>query len=512
MTARVAVLSPLPPARTGVAHYVSMLLPALRERVEVEAFGSLEGYDRGAFDVAVYQLGNNPHHEFVYREAMARPGVVVLHDVVLHHLIVEMTLARGDVDGYVAALAASHGAAGAAWARGRAAGLHSEMGNFLLPASIDLARRSLAVLVHNSYAASVLRSFGVTTPIIVAPHPPTPGVRSSDVSSGRARGGVRSSDVSSAQGSGETSEDLTPLSERQTAEDLTPGGRVVGLFGFLTSAKRAEVVLEAFRRARSRDRRLRLLVVGEPAPNIAIEAFGGEGITVTGFVPDKEFGRFYSIADRLVNLRYPSAGESSGTLVRAFSAGKAVAVSDYAQFAEFPDDCVVKIPLGEGEVEALTDFLLRDIPSPAAAQRRWLDEHGSMAMTVEGYLAAIETAVRPQPTSATPAANRTLPVLPRLEIVERRGLCLLIRNIEDLTLRARSYGVPGYRVLAKFSRGGVEVGSRWIEPRGDVLPGGVMEIDLPDIGADTVRLIHAIQGMPVVDERPWAVVEIDDAR
>ena len=70
----------------------------------------------------------------------AEPGVIVLHDVVLHHLIVEMTLARGDVDGYVAALRASHGEAGEAWARGRAAGLHSEMGNFLLPASIEVAQ------------------------------------------------------------------------------------------------------------------------------------------------------------------------------------------------------------------------------------------------------------------------------------------------------------------------------------------------------------------------------------
>ena len=82
-----------------------------------------------------------------------------------------MTLARGDVDGYVAALEANHGAAGAAWARGRAAGLHSEMGNFLFPASIEVARRSRAVIVHNHYAAERLRSFGVTTPIHVVAHP-----------------------------------------------------------------------------------------------------------------------------------------------------------------------------------------------------------------------------------------------------------------------------------------------------------------------------------------------------
>ena len=168
---KVAFLSPLPPTRSGVAHYASMLLPALAERVELTAFGSLEGYRRDDFDAAIYQLGNNPHHEFVYAEAMERPGVAVLHDVVLHHLIVEMTLARGDVRGYVASLRSSHGEAGAAWAQGRAAGLHSEMGNFLLPASVEVARRSRAVIVHNRWAADRLQSLGVDTPIHIVPHP-----------------------------------------------------------------------------------------------------------------------------------------------------------------------------------------------------------------------------------------------------------------------------------------------------------------------------------------------------
>ena len=177
---RVAVLTPLPPAKSGVAHYASLVLPALARRVEVRAFDSLDGYRRGDFDDVIYQLGNNPHHEVMYAEAMREPGVIVLHDLVLHHLIVEMTLARGDAEGYVAALEASHGAAGAAWARGRAAGLHSEMGNFLLPASVEIARRSRAVIVHNHYAKERLVSFGVTTPIHVAPHPYVSESRSMD--------------------------------------------------------------------------------------------------------------------------------------------------------------------------------------------------------------------------------------------------------------------------------------------------------------------------------------------
>src|SRR6185503_12035944 len=115
--------------------------------------------------------------------------------------------------------------------------------------------------------------------------------------------------------------------------------------------------------------RLALLIVGEPAPNIDVSALQSEGIVTTGYVADDDFPAYYAVADRFVNLRYPSAGETSGTLIRAFDAGKPVAVSNYAQFAELPDDCVVKIPFGDDEVRKLTEFFLADLPSPAKAQR-----------------------------------------------------------------------------------------------------------------------------------------------
>ncbi|HEY8181789.1 MAG TPA: hypothetical protein VII32_06080, partial [Thermoanaerobaculia bacterium] len=104
---KVAMYTPMPPTRTGVAHYASMLAPALAEKVELEVITENR---EPRTENAIYQLGNNPHHEWIYKEAMQHPGVIVLHDIVLHHLIVEMTLARGDVAGYVAALEANHGA------------------------------------------------------------------------------------------------------------------------------------------------------------------------------------------------------------------------------------------------------------------------------------------------------------------------------------------------------------------------------------------------------------------
>ena len=470
---KLAMYTPMPPTRTGVAHYASMLVRALRERVEVDV---VTDNRQPTTDNVFYQLGNNPHHEWIYKEAMQHPGVIVLHDIVLHHLIVEMTLARGDAAGYIAALEANHGAVGAAWGRGRAAGLHTEMGNFLLPASIDVANRSRAVIVHNRYSADRLRDLGVHTPIHVVPHPYEP------------------------QEGAESRRD-----EIRAEHGFTSAQRVIGMFGFLTSAKRSEVVLEAFAQARDAMPDLRLLVVGDPAPNIDIIAFGAEGVTFTGYVPDEEFAAYFSAVDRLVNLRYPTAGETSGTLIRAFESGKPVAVSDYAQFAELPDDCAVKIPFGDAEIEALADFFQRDLADPSEPQQEWLKRNARMELTVAGYLAAMQ-GTSPQSPVPSPTGDRglgtvgSLRLFPELEFVGRDATSITIRNLGDVTLRARSYGEPGYHIVAN---------GRWLDLPGDVTPGASATIELPDDLRDRpLDLFHAIQGIPAVDPKAWVRVAV----
>ena len=71
--------SPLPPARTGVADYSAALLTGASSAVE-------RACERDG-DINLYHLGNNQLHAPIYRRALARPGVVVLHDAVLHHFM-----------------------------------------------------------------------------------------------------------------------------------------------------------------------------------------------------------------------------------------------------------------------------------------------------------------------------------------------------------------------------------------------------------------------------------------
>ena len=99
---RVAFFSPMPPARSGIADYSEALVGSLAPLASLEVFSRPgQAYDPARFDMALYQVGNNEHHEFVYETALAHPGVVVMHEANLHHLIASLTIKRNDWDGYV---------------------------------------------------------------------------------------------------------------------------------------------------------------------------------------------------------------------------------------------------------------------------------------------------------------------------------------------------------------------------------------------------------------------------
>ena len=110
---KVAYFSPLPPEETGIADYSALLLPALRERVDVQVVRRGARKPPRGTDVALYHVGNNPDaHAWIVDALRRAPGVVVLHDFVLHHLVAGMTLARGKRDAYLDLLEREHGLPG----------------------------------------------------------------------------------------------------------------------------------------------------------------------------------------------------------------------------------------------------------------------------------------------------------------------------------------------------------------------------------------------------------------
>ena len=93
---RVAYFSPMPPEASGIADYSALLLPALEERLDVTVVKRGAKRPPRGSDVSLYHVGNDPAaHGWILDALRRTPGVVVLHEFVLHHLVSGATLARG---------------------------------------------------------------------------------------------------------------------------------------------------------------------------------------------------------------------------------------------------------------------------------------------------------------------------------------------------------------------------------------------------------------------------------
>jgi glycosyltransferase involved in cell wall biosynthesis/SAM-dependent methyltransferase len=327
---RFAYFSPMPPSRSGIADYSQALVASLRRRCELEIFaGEGKAFLPEQFDAALYQIGNNAHHEEAYRTALTHPGVVVLHEANLHHLLAEITIKRGDWDSYIREIDFDGGVAARDYAfRVRALEVGPDY------EGVPVLRRLLAsargLIAHSHYVIGKAREAGYTGPATRIPH----GAWIPQVDRMRWRHWLG-------------------LDHRTV---------LIGVFGHLKPYKRIPESLRAFRRLLQNTPSAKMVLVGEPHPELPIEsmisALGLDAdVRLLGHVGGEEFTGALAACDIVLNLRYPTVGETSGTLLRSLGLGKAVIISDVGAFHEFPDDVCLKVPVGAGEEDLLFEYL-----------------------------------------------------------------------------------------------------------------------------------------------------------
>ena len=234
---KVAYFSPMPPEPSGIADYSALLLPALRERLDVEAVQRGKKRPPRGTHLCLYHVGNNPEaHGWIVDALRRRPGLVVLHDFVLHHLVAGLTVGRGDGHGYLDAMEREHGVVGRLLAHGvldkRIPPLWENRPEDF-PLAGEVLGLAAGLLVHSGYVRDRARAAGYTGRVWTVPHPawPVPDVEA----------------------------------------ELVPGGPVFGVFGNLNPSKRVPQLLEAFARLRADQPDAMLLLVGAAAPGFDLD-------------------------------------------------------------------------------------------------------------------------------------------------------------------------------------------------------------------------------------------------
>jgi glycosyltransferase involved in cell wall biosynthesis len=177
---------------------------------------------------------------------------------------------------------------------------------------------------------------------------------------------------------------------------------VFGCFGGLTPEKRLPQILAAFRALLPHAPGARLLLAGAPAAHYdiaaGIVAQGlGDRVTMTGYLDsDEDLTDHLAACDVTLNLRWPTARETSGPWLRALAARKATVVTDLVHLADVPslDPRTWTVrevggrgsEIGGGHEETGSAFSTRpptsDLPPPICVAIDILDEDHSLRVAM----------------------------------------------------------------------------------------------------------------------------------
>ncbi len=458
---RLAYVSPLPPAASGIADYSAELLPALAAHYDITVVNAEPALDAGiaaAFPVRsaawldanahrvdriLYHFGNSPFHSHMVGLLRRHPGVVVLHDFYLGHLFghaqhtgrVPMALWR--------ALLRSHGHA--------ALRLHRRQGEAaalaVYPCNLEVFAQADGVIVHSRHAQTLARTWAGPTPpcpveVVPLAHA-TPAARR-DRAAARARLG------------------------------LAPDAFVVCSFGYAGAAKMSPELVEAWFAAQLPGARL-VLVGGhqfEGEASRALEARIAQSagsIQLTGYASMDIYRDYLAAADVAVQLRTQSRGETSRAVLDAMAHGVTVLANAHGSAAELPAETALLLP-DEASIADIAHALrvLADDPARRAALAeagaRYVRERHDPAHVAALYRDAIERAAQAGPHTAAGRARAVVAAL----AAWREPTCLPTRAELERFARQllRNHPQPQARGVPPETGGLARRGQQSRDPRG----------------------------------------------
>jgi glycosyltransferase involved in cell wall biosynthesis len=378
---RVAVVTPLPPAPTGIADFSFHLLNELRGHCDLHAFADGERHvdpalgpprapdevavssarflgeeerASGGYDAVVYCLGNSEFHGYALAQLRRRSGVVLAHEVRLTDLYALTADIPGAVPGGPPERVSAEEA--------------ERSGELMAAEVVELSER---FVVMSQYAADRVR-------LEVAP-----------ALAGRVT--------------------VVPFAGRQVVEGATPNearGPIVASFGIVNEVKQNEQLVRALPAVLARVPGTTVALVGpcsdaerERLTKLAADLGVADRVTITGAVPDAEYDAWLDRVAVAVQLRRAANGECSATVADCLAAGAVPVVTGIGALRDLPVDAVVPVSpavtaagLGETVAALLDDPDRRR--ARADAGRAYAAAHTYAALAERLFTEVIEPAAR----------------------------------------------------------------------------------------------------------------------
>lgn len=300
----------------------------------------------------VFHFGNNPDHVFCVSLFLRHGGVAVVHDATLHYLIECADQIRPGL--FAAMLREEQPEHSPMLERMWRLPDFKRTLDYQEVKLLGFLRQARALVVHSQYAARAVGCRVPGVPIHVIPHfAYRPRAAFGQIA--RMRASARG-----ALGYGE--------------DEL-----IVSTLGFVTRNKQYESVIQAIRQLPIAERaRVRFVVAGAERAHEydlaqAIAVMDARSfVDCMGYVGADRMRDLLLASDLVCNLRYPTFGESSGSLARALGLGCAIVLTNSGSYAEIPAEACFRIPSKpdpSSELTALFGSVLADRNTLRARQQ-----------------------------------------------------------------------------------------------------------------------------------------------
>jgi glycosyltransferase involved in cell wall biosynthesis len=280
------------------------------------------------YDDVVYNLGNHfPYHHAIFEVQKLRPGVVVLHDLVVHHFFAGY-LSSGDwsLEDYARHVQYAHGEPGVERLKKYLTGEIPEFMNSFEVLACNMAavavRPSIGVVVHTQFSKNALCDVGLPIRKIDFPEPWFDWERGAKAS---------------------------PPTVEPKIDGESNRMRLL-TFGVVNPNKVVHEVIAAIGRSNLREL-VEYSVVGplddvsyrERLERLIAERRLESTVTLHGYQDDRFLANEVERADVICNLRNPHLGEGSWSLLESLFAGKPTVVWRHGYYDEFPETVVAKV-------------------------------------------------------------------------------------------------------------------------------------------------------------------------
>lgn len=339
---KLAFVSPLPPAHSGIADYSAELLPELCKYYDIDvvidqaeplsapwipAYGTVRTAqwlldNASQYDRVVYQFGNSSFHQHMFALLASVPGVVVLHDFYLANILAHQEYTGATPHAWEQALLHSHGY-GAIQERHTVADIADVIWRY--PANLPVLQQALGIIVHSEYPRELARHW-------YGPHAAVDWAVIELL-----RTPPRMTDRTSA---------------RQTL-GFAPDDLLFCAFGHLGPTKLNDRLLAAWEKSSlATNKKAHLAFVGEnsegPFGQIIIEAIqnstSAERIKVTGWTDAELFRQYLLAADVGIQLRTLTRGETSASVLDCMNNGVATIVNANGSMADLDPAAIWLLP------------------------------------------------------------------------------------------------------------------------------------------------------------------------